>query len=86
MFRADNATSGCVQHCANPLHHAVYLDPFIQVPQFLLDAATRHNQAVQVVCTQPRRLSAIGVAERVAAERGEQVGGSIGYMIRLENR
>ncbi|XP_065188763.1 3'-5' RNA helicase YTHDC2-like isoform X2 [Sycon ciliatum] len=57
-----------------------------QVPQFLLDAATRHNQAVQVVCTQPRRLSAIGVAERVAAERGEQVGGSIGYMIRLENR
>ncbi|CAN0252578.1 unnamed protein product, partial [Laminaria digitata] len=39
-----------------------------------------------IVCTQPRRISAIGVAERVAAERGETVGGTVGYQIRLERR
>jgi ATP-dependent RNA helicase DHX36 len=38
------------------------------------------------VCTQPRRLAAIGVAERVAAERGEKCGGTVGYSIRLESK
>ncbi len=28
---------------------------------------------VEIVCTQPRRISAIGVAERVAEERVEKV-------------
>ncbi|XP_050100342.1 putative ATP-dependent RNA helicase DHX57 [Anopheles aquasalis] len=66
-----------------------------QVPQFLLDdwllqssrltgnAKLRH---VEIVCTQPRRLSAIGVAERVAEERIEKVGNTVGYQIRLETR
>ena len=36
--------------------------------------------------TQPRRISALGVAERVAAERGEMPGGTVGYSIRLESR
>lgn len=30
--------------------------------------------------------AAAGVAERVAAERGETVGGTVGYQIRLERR
>jgi ATP-dependent RNA helicase DHX36 len=39
-----------------------------QVPQFILDDAIRDGRGGQVnmVCTQPRRISAIGVAERVA--------------------
>lgn len=41
---------------------------------------------VQIICTQPRRLSAIGVAERVAVERCEKIGNMIGYQIRLENK
>ncbi|KNC70809.1 hypothetical protein SARC_16660, partial [Sphaeroforma arctica JP610] len=39
-----------------------------------------------IVCTQPRRLSATAVAGRVAAERGEKVGQGVGYSIRLENK
>lgn len=35
---------------------------------------------------QPRRISAMGVAERVAAERGEPIGGVVGYTIRLESK
>jgi ATP-dependent RNA helicase DHX57 len=36
--------------------------------------------------TQPRRISAIALAERVSQERGGKVGQSVGYSIRLENQ
>ncbi|XP_030381421.1 putative ATP-dependent RNA helicase DHX57 [Scaptodrosophila lebanonensis] len=65
-----------------------------QVPQFLLDnwfyrAQQQERTAmphVEIICTQPRRLSAIGVAERVAAERLDRIGNLVGYQIRLENK
>lgn len=47
------------------------------------DDGTDH---VEIVCTQPRRISAIGVAERVAAERDEKIGNTVGYQIRLESK
>jgi HrpA-like RNA helicase len=34
-----------------------------------------------VAVTEPRRLAAVTVAERVAAERGEKVGGTVGYQV-----
>ncbi len=37
---------------------------------------------VSIVCTQPRRVAAISVAERVASERGETVGDTVGYQAR----
>ena len=58
-----------------------------QVPQFLLDD-DRIGPTASIVVTQPRRISAISVAERVAAERGEECGkrgGLIGYSVRLES-
>ncbi|KAB2609480.1 ATP-dependent RNA helicase DHX36-like [Pyrus ussuriensis x Pyrus communis] len=39
---------------------------------------------LQFICTQPRRISAMAVSERVAAERGENLGESVGYKVRLE--
>ncbi|KAK2582488.1 hypothetical protein KPH14_004791 [Odynerus spinipes] len=61
-----------------------------QVAQFLLDTwivnRSDNKEHVNIVCTQPRRISAIGVAERVAAERIEHVGNTVGYQIRLENK
>ncbi|KAJ8395601.1 hypothetical protein AAFF_G00030820 [Aldrovandia affinis] len=57
-----------------------------QIPQFLLDDCSRNGVPCRIFCTQPRRLAAIAVAERVAAERGENVGQTIGYQIRLESR
>lgn len=61
-----------------------------QLPQFILDdwiinRATSKKHA-EIICTQPRRISAIGVAERVAAERDEKIGNTVGYQIRLENK
>ncbi|XP_065358761.1 ATP-dependent DNA/RNA helicase DHX36 [Calliphora vicina] len=59
-----------------------------QVPQILLDEFTNRGRGAEcrIVCTQPRRISAISVAERVAYERDESLGSSVGYQIRLENR
>nr|XP_033784979.1 3'-5' RNA helicase YTHDC2 isoform X2 [Geotrypetes seraphini] len=57
-----------------------------QIPQFLLDDCYKNGIPCRIFCTQPRRLAAISVAERVAAERGEKIGQTIGYQIRLESR
>ncbi|XP_028274222.1 3'-5' RNA helicase YTHDC2 [Parambassis ranga] len=57
-----------------------------QIPQFLLDDCCKRGESCRIFCTQPRRLAAIAVAERVAAERGESVGKTVGYHIRLESR
>uniref|UniRef100_A0A9J8B600 ATP-dependent DNA/RNA helicase DHX36 n=1 Tax=Cyprinus carpio carpio TaxID=630221 RepID=A0A9J8B600_CYPCA len=61
-----------------------------QVTQFILDDFIQRGMGslCRVVCTQPRRISAISVAERVAAERAESVGEgkSCGYQIRLQCR
>ncbi|XP_051727334.1 ATP-dependent DNA/RNA helicase DHX36 [Ctenopharyngodon idella] len=61
-----------------------------QVTQFILDDFIQRGMGslCRVVCTQPRRISAISVAERVAAERAEPVGEgkSCGYQIRLQSR
>ena len=55
-----------------------------QIPQFIIDDPT-FGPTARIAITQPRRISAISVAERVAYERSEQVGQLIGYNIRLEN-
>uniref|UniRef100_A0A3B5AQ11 RNA helicase n=1 Tax=Stegastes partitus TaxID=144197 RepID=A0A3B5AQ11_9TELE len=57
-----------------------------QIPQFLLDDCSKNGELCRIFCTQPRRLAAIAVAERVSAERGETVGQTVGYHIRLESR
>ncbi|XP_042000081.1 DExH-box ATP-dependent RNA helicase DExH3-like [Salvia splendens] len=57
-----------------------------QLPQYVLESEidASRGAACSIICTQPRRISAIAVAERVAAERGEEIGESVGYKVRLE--
>eukprot|EP00392_Amoebophrya_sp_AT5.2_P000427 g428.t1 len=57
-----------------------------QIPQFLLDYYIGRNKGVDcnIIVTQPRRVAAISVAERVAQERGEPLGTSCGYMVRFD--
>eukprot|EP00946_MAST-07B_sp_MAST-7B-sp1_P001524 g1524.t1 len=59
-----------------------------QIPQFILEDAVHRGVggSCQIICTQPRRISAIGVSTRVAAERDEKIGDVVGYQIRLERR
>jgi len=59
-----------------------------QIPQLVLDDCVDRGEGSKcnIICTQPRRLAAITVAQRVAKERGEQLGSSIGYQVRFESR
>ncbi|KAH7384148.1 P-loop containing nucleoside triphosphate hydrolase protein [Phaeosphaeria sp. MPI-PUGE-AT-0046c] len=59
-----------------------------QSVQFVLDDLI-HRQlgaVANIICTQPRRISALGLADRVADERSSQVGEEIGYTIRGESK
>ncbi|KAF1765667.1 hypothetical protein GCK72_005620 [Caenorhabditis remanei] len=58
-----------------------------QVAQFLLESFIDKKQAAHfnAVVSQPRRISAISLAERVANERGEDVGETCGYNVRFDN-
>ncbi|KAL1929926.1 hypothetical protein VTP01DRAFT_1080 [Rhizomucor pusillus] len=56
-----------------------------QIPQYLDEAGwTAHGK--QVACTQPRRIAATSVAERVAEEKGCKLGAEVGYLIRFEDQ
>lgn len=59
-----------------------------QVPQYLLDDAVArgHGAACHIVCTQPRRIAAVSLAERVCWERGESKSGrlSTGHVVRWD--
>jgi hypothetical protein len=57
-----------------------------QVPQFILEHCDAVGTTCSIICTQPRRISAMSVAERVASERGEDIGRTVGYSIRLESK
>jgi hypothetical protein len=48
-----------------------------RVPQFLVDASPLNR----VVVAQPRRLSAVSLARRVASERKEGCGASVGFRV-----
>ncbi|WCJ18473.1 RNA helicase family protein [Euphorbia peplus] len=62
-----------------------------QVPQYILDDMIESGCGGQcnIICTQPRRIAAISVAERVAEERCEPSPGSngslVGYQVRLDS-
>ncbi|KAF5298687.1 hypothetical protein FQR65_LT09667 [Abscondita terminalis] len=56
-----------------------------QIPQFILEEVYARRGCCKIICTQPRRLSTVAVAERVAEERGESVGHTVGYQIKLKN-
>jgi ATP-dependent RNA helicase DHX36 len=66
-----------------------------QVPQFILSLydsfrsqLPTHISPPSVVCTQPRRIAAISVAQRIAAERNEQMNNdcSVGYLVRFQSQ
>ncbi|EPZ32495.1 DUF1605 domain-containing protein [Rozella allomycis CSF55] len=54
-----------------------------QVPQFIYESQPKSNKKICI--TQPRRVAAISLANRVAEEMGEKVGGKVGYTIRFED-
>ena len=61
-----------------------------QVPQMLLEESLINGKGgtTSIICTQPRRIAATSLAQRVANERGERAGergSQIGYQVRLSS-
>lgn len=54
-----------------------------QIPQFLLENGFAKQGAIAI--TQPRRVAAITVAQRVAAEVGCRLGTTVGYSVRFDD-
>ena len=50
-----------------------------QLPQYILESEIESGRGAfcNIICTQPRRISAMSVAERVSAERGEPLGETV---------
>lgn len=63
-----------------------------QLPQFLLEHELSQGRHCKIYCTEPRRISALSLAQRVSDELGENKGdlgthrSLVGYAIRLESR
>nr|XP_012232347.1 PREDICTED: putative ATP-dependent RNA helicase DHX30 [Linepithema humile]XP_012232349.1 PREDICTED: putative ATP-dependent RNA helicase DHX30 [Linepithema humile] len=58
-----------------------------QVPQFIMDSFAQNGNATDcnILVSQPRRISAISLADRIAHERDEEVGDVVGFQVRLEH-
>jgi ATP-dependent RNA helicase DHX29 len=63
-----------------------------QIPSFILEHELSQGKACKVFCTEPRRISAISLAQRVSEELGEgprdlgSMRSLVGYAIRLESK
>ncbi|KAH0838412.1 P-loop containing nucleoside triphosphate hydrolase protein [Lanmaoa asiatica] len=62
-----------------------------QVPAFILEDQLSRGQSCKIYCTEPRRISAVSLAQRVSRELGDPPGtvgtlsSLVGYAIRLES-
>ena len=54
-----------------------------QIPQFLVNAGFGKGKVI--ACTQPRRVAAMSVAQRVADEMDVMIGEEVGYSFRFED-
>ncbi|RDD47573.1 putative ATP-dependent RNA helicase DHX33 [Trichoplax sp. H2] len=54
-----------------------------QIPQFLYHSGLGGNGII--ACTQPRRVAAVTIAERVASEMGTRLGSKVGYTVRFDD-
>ena len=57
-----------------------------QIPQFVLFDDLPQHRGKLIACTQPRRVAAMSVAQRVADEMDVELGEEVGYSIRFDNK
>lgn len=59
-----------------------------QIPQFLVHAGFGRSETgnKMICCTQPRRVAAMSISQRVADEMDVQLGEEVGYTIRFEDK
>ena len=79
--------TGKLQTCINSYDHLTMIMIVVgcgkstQVPQYILDNLAFKRKMVNIIVTQPRKIAARSVAERVCQERGWTIGGLVGYQV-----
>ncbi|XP_077521432.1 tudor domain containing 9 protein spindle E isoform X2 [Amblyomma americanum] len=68
------------------IHGATGCGKTTQVPQFVLEHCASQGVHCNIVVTQPRRIAAISVANRVCQERQWTLGTIVGYQVGLDNK
>lgn len=85
IFKHKNELLYCVEKYGVVIVHAqTGAGKTTQIPQYLHEAGWTSGGSV-VACTQPRRVAATSVAQRVANEMGLLLGDEVGYTIRFED-
>ncbi|GAA5941896.1 uncharacterized protein JCM15063_000812 [Sporobolomyces koalae] len=80
----DNILYALEQHAVIVLQSPTGTGKSTQLPQFLYEAGwAKHGKMIGI--TQPRRVAAISVAQRVAEELGAVLGDEVGYNVRFES-
>lgn len=57
-----------------------------QIPQYILEQASESESPCRIIVAEPKRICAVTLADRVSFERGEAIGSTVGYQIRLESK
>lgn len=76
------------QNCIK-LEREIILDLFsqtTQVPQYILDSCKLRKEKCNIIVSQPRKIAAITIAQRVASERVTELGGEVGYQVGLNRK
>lgn len=93
MFRFRQAALDAIQrHQVTILCGETGCGKSTQLPAFILENELSNGRPCKIYCTEPRRISAISLAQRVSEEMGESKGdvgtprSLVGYAIRLESQ
>ncbi len=84
VARRDDIISAIQQHQVTIISGETGSGKTTQIPKFCIEAGRGIDGLIG--CTQPRRIAAITVAQRIAAEMNEPLGRSVGYKIRFADR
>lgn len=57
-----------------------------QIPQYILEDSTEKKRPCRIIVAEPRRICATNLAARVSSERGDVIGSTVGYQVRLESK
>ncbi|KAK7603760.1 hypothetical protein V9T40_003759 [Parthenolecanium corni] len=68
------------------IHGGVASGKSTQVPQFLMEKCLEAKVGYKIFLCEPYRITTVAIAERIAFERREEVGQTVGYQIPLETK
>ncbi|KAB0791633.1 hypothetical protein PPYR_03433 [Photinus pyralis] len=83
--KRDEFLTTVSQHSTTAVISEPGSDRSTQFPQYILEQMRAERRPCKIIFSQPHRLVAFALAERVSMERGEALGNTVGYQMPLES-